>query len=501
MSLRSHPINQYALPMLATLALAVGAHAQVPQTAAASIPAASSAELTDGGAVQSGGELVHIPVGHSIVLTAAAPLRKVYVGNPAVLQSYTSGSQELVLTAKTAGVSSLLLWSASGHQLYTVSAELDLVALQNSISEAFPGLPITASAAENGKIVLSGTVPTDAVADTAVHLAGLYSKDVVNSMRVQAPHGKQVELKVRIVEVDRSRLEQLGFNFFTSGANTSVLGTQQFGTTTVTPLPTGGGLISLTDPLSLLFFSASSGAGVNIQALEQKSVLQVLAEPTLTTLSGEAARFLSGGEFPVPIVQGGTGNGTAVTVIYRPYGVKIDFTPVVNLDGSIRLKVTPEVSALDYTNAVTLSGFTIPALSTRRAETEVEIRDGQSFAISGLLDHRVTDNLSKVPALGDLPVLGELFRSKSLQHSVVELVVLVTARVVDPLQHPEVPLEPKIVDPNIVPEHFDRSVQRQYHIPAVPPVTSEAPNSERPAPAGPATAPPANDGSTGGTPK
>jgi pilus assembly protein CpaC len=476
---------QWGPQPLSAQAPAVLAAAIAPPTVTSGVAGTS---LSGGGALQSGGELVHISVGHSVVLTAAAPLRKIYVGNPAVLQSYTSGAQELVLTAKTAGISSLLVWNANGgHQLYTVSADLDLAALQTSLNETFPGSSVVASATGNGKIVLSGVTPNDAAADMAVHMAGLYSKDVVNSLRTQAPHAKQVELKVRIVEVDRSKLEQLGFNFFTSGANTSVLGTQQFGTTTVTPLPSGGGLISLTNPLNLLFFNSSVGTGVNIDALEQKQVLQVLAEPTLTTLSGEAARFLSGGEFPVPVVQGGTGNSTAVTIIYRPYGVKVDFTPTVNPDGSIRLKVAPEVSALDYTNSVTLSGFTIPALSTRRAETEIEIKDGQSFAVSGLLDHRVTDSLNKVPALGDLPVLGELFRSKSLQHSVIELVVLVTARIVDPLTRPEIPVEPKLVDPNFDPHRFDTTARKQFHIATPPPASQEAPKDEQPAP--PSTAP------------
>jgi pilus assembly protein CpaC len=202
--------------------------------------------------------------------------------------------------------------------------------------------------------------------------------------------------------------------------------------------------------------------GVNVQDLEQKQVLQVLAEPTLTTVSGQQARFLSGGEFPVPVVQGGTGNSTAITIVFRPYGIKVEFTPTVNGDGSIHLKVAPEVSTLDYANGVTISGFAIPALSTQRAETEVEIKDGQSFIVSGLLDHRVTDSVSKVPGFGDIPLLGQAFRSKSFQHSVVELVVMVTAKVVDPLTDATPPVEPKLAVPNMDSNSFDSIMNKEW---------------------------------------
>jgi pilus assembly protein CpaC len=198
-----------------------------------------------------------------------------------------------------------------------------------------------------------------------------------------------------------------------------------------------------------------------VQDLEQKQILEVLAEPTLTTLSGLPARFLSGGEFPFPVVQGGTGNSTAISIQFRPYGVKVDFTPTINPDGSIRLKLSPEVSALDYSNAVTISGFTIPALSTRRAETEVEIQDGQSFVVSGLLDHRTTEIMSKIPGIANIPILGQFFRSKNFNHSVVELVIIVTATVVDPLDTTLEfsPSEPKLVVPNLDIDAFDKFAQ------------------------------------------
>lgn len=220
----------------------------------------------------------------------------------------------------------------------------------------------------------------------------------------------------------------------------------------------------MSDPLNIFLFSKALNAGVTIKDLEQKQILQVLAEPTLTAMSGQSARFLSGGEFPYPVVQGGVGTSVAISIMFQPYGVKVDFTPTVNADGTIRLKVAPEVSALDYSNAVTISGFTIPALSTRRAETEVEIKSGQSFAVSGLLDHRTTESLSHLPGIGNLPILGQLFRSKAYNHSVVELVVLVTATVVDPLTDTTKPMEPKFVVPNMNDKSFDSKVGKMQKI-------------------------------------
>jgi len=425
------------------------------------------------------GDLLHITVGRSVVLTSAAPLRRVYVGNPAVLQTFTSGSTEVVLTAKAAGVSSMVLWDeAGGHRIYAVSADLDPDALRVSLEEAFPGSSIHAEAGE-GKIFLSGTVATDADSDAALKMASLYAKTVVNSLRVVPVHGKQVQLKLRIVEVDRTRLDQLGVNIFAGGRTTVGTTTGQFGSAA-----TGAGSsLTVSDPLNVFLYNAKLNVGLTVQDLEQRQILQVLAEPTLTTLSGLPARFLSGGEFPFPVVQGGTGNSTAISIQFRPYGVKVEFTPTVNADGSIRLKLSPEVSTLDFSNAVTISGFTIPALSTRRAETEVEIQDGQSFVVSGLLDHRTTEIMSKVPGIANVPILGELFRSKNFNHSVVELVIIVTATVVDPLASvgERKPDEPKWVVPNLDANAFDAAGQEKSKATAPTPNPQAEPQPATPA--------------------
>jgi pilus assembly protein CpaC len=417
-------------------------------SAAAAAPAIKSASDAD---------TLHLTVGRSLVLTSAAPLRRVYVGNPAVLQTYTSGADEVVLTAKTAGVSSMVLWDETGgDRLYSVSADVDPVALRVALGQAFPGSAIRADASE-GKIELSGAVTSQADADAAMKMAAVYAKDVVNSLLVAPVHGKQVQLKLRIVEVDRTKLDQLGINIFAGGRTAVGTTTQQFSSGT----SSSGSSITVSDPMNIFLYSAKLNLGLTVQDLEQRQILQVLAEPTLTTLSGLPAEFLSGGEFPFPMVQGGVGNSTAISIQFRPYGVKVAFTPTVNADGSIRLKLAPEVSTLDYSNAVTISGFTIPALSTRRAETEVEIQDGQSFIVSGLLDHRTTEIMSKVPGISSVPILGELFRSKNFNHSVVELVIIVTATVVDPLSSaPQTGVdEPKLVVPNLDAGAFDAAAK------------------------------------------
>lgn len=415
--------------------------------------AAAAASATPDVRSANASDVLHIAVGSSLVLTSPAALSRIYVGNPAVLQTFTSGETEIVLTAKAAGVSSLVLWDeAGGHRLYAVSADLDPDGLRAALVEAFPGSAIHVEAKE-GKIYLSGPVASAADSDAAVKMASIYAKDVVNSMRVVPVHGKQVQLKLRIVEVDRTRLEQFGINFFNGGRTAASTSTQQFGSV----IPGASAASQVSDPLNIFLYNAKLNLGVTVKDLEQRQILQVLAEPTLTTMSGLTAQFLSGGEFPFPVVQGGTASSTAISIQFRPYGVKVEFTPTVNADGSIRLKLSPEVSTLDYSNSVTISGFTIPALSTRRAETEVEIQDGQSFVVSGLLDHRTTEIMSKVPGIANVPILGQLFRSKNFNHSIVELVILVTATVVDPLSSAAQPAasEPKFVVPNLDADAFD----------------------------------------------
>jgi pilus assembly protein CpaC len=436
------------------------------QSAIAAAPAAA-VTMSPGVTARPMGDSMHLVVGRSIFINTISRLRRVYVSNPAVLDSFTASPRQIVVTAKNPGVSSLVLWDESGQsQSYLINSDLDVGSLRSVIHDALPSESIRVEG-DRDQVDLSGTVSNQAAAEQAVKLAALFSKSVADSLLVAPRHTPQVSLKVRFVEIDRSRAEQLGFNFFGSGKNSFNASTGQFPAITVAPSAASGtsssngtvsSLLGLQNLLSLFYYNNTLGVGAAIQALENKQILQILAEPTITAISGEKASFLSGGEFPFPVVQGGTGGFTSVTIQFRPYGVKLDFTPTVMADGTIHLKIAPEVSALDYTNQVTISGYTVPAISTRRADTQIELRSGQSFALSGLLDNRTTDLLEKIPGIGQVPVLGKLFQTRSQNHSVEELAVIVTPTIIDPLSETAQPTTPKMVIPFISDPKFDKGI-------------------------------------------
>ena len=487
-----------AAAVLSTVALSLACAAQaaaVSEVAAVSNIAASPIPGASGSIsrVTSGAEMLHVTVGHSLFLNTRSRLRRVYLSDPAMLNSVTLSPNQIVVTAMGSGISSLVILDEAGQaQSYVVSSDLDVAGLRSAMSEAMHGDAVNIEGSGD-RVTLSGKVGSDALADTAVKLAGLYSKEVANALTVSPGHPKQVRLKVRILEVDRSKAEQLGINLFNPGGNTSFLAsttTSQYASTAVySPNGTASGMLTTSDPLNFLLYSSKLNLGTTVKDLESKQVLQILAEPTITTISGKTADFLSGGEFPFPMVQPGS-NGTApvVTISFRQYGVKLEFTPIVNEDGSIRLKVAPEVSSLDYTNAVTIGGFTVPALATRRAETEVELRSDQSFAISGLLDQRTTDIMSKTPGAANIPILGALFKSKNVNHATTELVVVVTPTLVDPLTDTADPRQPDLPIPTLNTGKFDKSLGKNLNPhPAAPAINQEQPPTSNPAPAATAT--------------
>lgn len=471
-----HPLafRKTAQALLAvTFCAAAVSGALAQSTVAAAVPPASLPGSMSSSATVVGDPL-HLVVGRSMFINTTSRLRRVYISNPDVLESFTSTPHQIVVTAKTPGISGLILWDEMGEsKAYLVSSDVDVSGLHQALMDAFPSDNIRVEG-RGDQIALAGTVSSGATADAALKLAGLFSKDVADSLLVATPHTPQVRLKVRVVEIDRSRAMQMGFNFFSSGKNSFNTSTGQFPAISVangTPssgTSTGGAvsdLLALSSVLNLFYYNNSLGVGAAIQDLMNKQIVQILAEPTLTALSGEKASFLSGGEFPYPVVQGGTGGFTSVTVQFRPYGVRVDFTPTVLADGTIMLKVAPEVSALDYTNEVTISGYTIPALSTRRAETQVQLRNGQSFIISGLLDNRATDQLEKIPGIADIPILGKLFQSKTTTHSVAELAVIVTPTLVDPLSENPAVSQPKMLVPFIDDRKFDKDFAPKTPVP------------------------------------
>jgi pilus assembly protein CpaC len=313
-------------------------------------------------------------------------------------------------------------------------------------------------------------VTTEDIAKRAEMIAAAYSKNVVNVLTFGPVGAQEVLLEVKFAEVDRSAALQLGANYFlpNSGHTTGTLTTGQFGGATVTTSsatattsPNGttttstsatAPTINLTNPLNIFLFRSDINFGVVVEALQQKNLLQILAEPNLIAVNGKEASFLAGGEFPFPIVQPGQGF-TAVSISFKEFGVRLRFTPVIMPNGNIHLRVVPEVSQLDFANGLTVSGFNIPALSTRRADTEFELQDGQSFVIAGLMDNRLTEIANKIPGLGDIPILGNLFKSKNLQKSKTELMVMCTVHRIAPSnQTPAGPVDPR---PFLDKEKFD----------------------------------------------
>lgn len=414
-------------------------------------------------------ESVHILVGHSIVVNMQARLKRVYVSNPTVLESSTTSPTQVVITAKAAGASNVVFWDELGHsRLLDVYSDLDVSGLRDALQQEYPGQPIEVRA-EEGRIILSGTAADKDSADSLLKMASTYSKDVVNALLVaEPPHTRQIMLKVRFAEVDRGKLQNLGLNIFSTGAANTIgtVSTQQFGSVTLgSPLSSTSGSttsFSVSDLLNIFLFRPDLNLGVAIKALQERNLLQVLAEPNLLAMSGSPAHFLAGGEFPYPVASGaGVGGVAAITIQFRPYGVKLEFTATIQPDGSVRMKVAPEVSALDYTNAVTISGFTVPALSTRRAETEIQLKDGQSFGMAGLLNSTTTVQLSRVPGIGDVPVLGQLFRSRSNNATNSELLVIVTPTIVDPLQvNAPPPPDPKRTQKQLNSDQFDKEYNK-----------------------------------------
>ncbi len=403
---------------------------------------------------------IHMVVGRTIFIDTKHRLTRVYVTDPTVLNSYTPSPNQVVLTALKTGTSTLLVWDENGaSQSYMVSADLDLESLSKVMKDAFPAESIEVHSS-GGRVLLTGFVGTDAAYDAAQKMAEQYSKDVSNSLVVNSSRVKQVRLKVRIVELDRSKLAQFGFNFFSAGGNNLASTSTGSFPSTVTVTTAGGGSgsvvgnksVAVSNPLNFSLYSSKLNIGATLQDLASMNIAQILAEPTITTMSGQKANFLAGGEFPFPVVQGSgvSGQAATVTILFKSYGVKVEFTPKVNSDGTIDLKVMPEVSALDFSNAVSIAGYTIPAISTRRADTEMVLQDGQSFAISGLLDQRTQDVLAKTPGIASIPILGELFKSKNTNHSITELIVIVTPEIVNPMQekvNPPAPL-PVVTDPS-----------------------------------------------------
>jgi len=379
---------------------------------------------------------VQLLVGRSTILDIGQTISRVSLTVPDVADAMVTAPTQLLIHGKQPGTISMFVWDRMGGiKTYEVIVRRDLSALVEQVKTLFPGEPI--SVAGSGKdVVLSGTVSSKYVMDKASEVAAGYvekKENVVNLLKqAEGVASNQVMLKVRFAEVSRNALQELGASLFSDG-NNNMFGrttTQQFAAPHFDknrPSAWLGDTLVFNDYLNLFLFDAKNKVGAVVKALQGKGLFQSLAEPNLIALNGKEASFLAGGEFPYPVPQGQFGS---FTIHFKEYGVRLNFTPTVLGGDLINLKIRPEVSSLDFNNAVVIEGFRIPAITTRRAETEVELQDGQTFAIAGLMNNTALSTMRKVPGLGDIPVLGMLFKSRAYQKEQTELVVMVTPQIV-----------------------------------------------------------------------
>jgi len=405
---------------------------------------------------------LRVMVGKSLLINTTEKLKRISVTDDSIAFVRVISPTQILVHGRTPGEVSLLIWDElERSRSFDLRVDVDVSACADEEHRVFPDEQISVTPSR-AAIVLSGHVSTEDVAKRAAELASAYSPRVVNVLTFGPVGAQEVLLQVKFAEVDRSALTQMGVNFISTGAANTLgtVTTGQFGGVgpqTLTPGTSAGGTTTpantITNVLNLFVFRPDINFGAVIEALETKNLLQILAEPNLIAVNGKEASFLAGGQFPFPIVQPGAGF-TAVTISFKEFGVRLQFTPEIKPNGNIHLKVAPEVSTLDFANALTISGFTVPALSTRKAETEFELQDGQSFVIAGLMDNRVTDIYNKIPGLGDIPILGNFFRSRSALKSRSELMVLCTVHRVSPTTEPPAP--PKDPKPYMDNSKFDR---------------------------------------------
>jgi len=376
-------------------------------------------------------EDLRLTVGKSVVIDYPSDVRQISTSSPDIVDASPIPTREILLHGKGLGNATLVVWSKTGERtFYNVTVDLNLDSLRKILKDTFPNEQIVPESSRDS-LTLNGRVSSKEVADRAVAVASSFAKTVINNTQVNTFVEKQVLLRVRFAELDRNREEQYGINWISHPGQTQIFTSTQQSPISST-VNSGQNILSIGSALNIFAFNPKLNLGAFIQALQAENILQILAEPNLVTTNGKEAYFLVGGEFPVPVLQGG-GNAGAVTIQFREFGIRLRFTPVVTDNKTIKLHLAQEVSTLDTANGVTFSGFVIPAISTRRTESDVELGEGQSFVVSGLLDNRESESLSKLPFLSELPLLGNLFKSKILKKTRTDLLLIVTPELTQPL--------------------------------------------------------------------
>jgi len=376
----------------------------------------------------------------SMLLQFDEALQRVAISEPKIAEAVIVTPTQVLLNAKSMGRCTLVVWSAVDPDrpgFFQVAVGADLEPVIRRVRALFPSEKIAIELVED-RLILSGTVSSEKIAERVAQFFEGTGVKVVNLLAPAPASTKQVLLQVRVAEVNRRALQELGANYtIAQQAVPAFIGTNMFHT------PLGnlvGGVANMTfsDMVNLALFQRSSGAGAFIRALQSRNAIRTLAEPNIIALNGQKASFLAGGEFPYPVVQG-TGSSIAITIQFREFGVRLNFTPTIVEGDRIRLELEPEVSALDFTSGITIAGTRIPGLVNRKAKTTVELEDGQSFALAGLLSNEVTRIATPIPGLSFLPILGYLFRSQRYVNNETELVFICTAHVVKPVSPEQLP--------------------------------------------------------------
>ena len=473
----------YCSALIAALCIGQVVHAQ----------AAPSSSPSAGARYEDSTNELNVEVGKAVLVDCAQPIKQVAVGTGDVAEATAISPTEIMITGKGPGATSLIIWDIhGGRQFFNVtvrpSAGLtgdNLDAIRRELRTELPGQTIRVTYSNNS-VFLRGTVTDLTSSARAVQIASTAGK-VVNLLDVDVPKADpQILLKVRFVSVDRQKALTLGVNLFNLGLG-NALGGVSTGQLTPPTYSKGGsssgsvgisgsaGQAAFSQEGNIFAFFPGLNVGADIHAMESKGVVEVLAEPNLLATNGKEASFLAGGQFPYPVAQASSGGSAAISIEFKDYGIRLNFIPTITPRGTIRLQVAPEVSALDYANEVQISGFEVPGITSRKVNTEVELKDGQTFIIGGLLDKSISDTFQKIPFLGSIPIIGKLFQSEIKSKNDTELIVLVTPEVVSPLPAGTPTPNLKFPDPQFIPPNSN--------IPMHQPDEKTADNTLAPAPA------------------
>jgi pilus assembly protein CpaC len=383
---------------------------------------------------------VLIQLSRSVLMQFDETLQRVAVSEPKIAEALVITTTQVLINAKAVGKCTMIAWSVADPErpaFFSVSVNADLEPLIQQAKLLFPSERVTIEQLQD-RVILSGFVSSQKVAESMGQIFDGAGVKVVNLLKPLPPSTKQVMLQVRVAEVNKRAFQELGANYtLARSAYPAFVGTNVFASP-LGSLVGSAANMAFSDLVNLSLFARDSGAGAFIRALQSRNAVRTLAEPNIIALNGQKASFLAGGEFPYPVVQG-QGATLAITIQFREFGVRLNFTPTITEDNHIRLEMEPEVSALDFTSGVTISGTRIPGLVNRKAHTTLELDDGQSFALAGLLSNDVTRLSSPIPGLSFLPILGYMFKSQRFVNNETELVFICTAHLVKPVMPDQLP--------------------------------------------------------------